>query len=91
MKSAYEIAMSRLETESPTVKLTDAQRAEIAEIDNQSLAKIAERRIFIEDEIKAAAGDRLALDQLQQQLASEIRRLEDECETRKERVRSSAG
>ncbi len=87
MKSAYEIAMSRLESESPTVKLTDAQRAEIAEIDSQSQAKIAERRIFIEGEIKSAAHDRLAVDQLQQQLASEIRRLEEECEERKERVR----
>jgi hypothetical protein len=89
MKSAYEIAMSRLERESPTLKLTDAQRAEIAEIDSQFQAKIAERRLFIEGEIRKSAGDPAAIEQLQKQLSSEVRRLEDDCEARKNRVRAA--
>ena len=44
MKSAYEIAMGRLEAQTPTVKLSDAQKAELAEIDNLYEAKLAERR-----------------------------------------------
>ncbi len=89
MKSAYEIAMSRLEQESPSLKLTDAQRAEIAEIDSQFQAKLAERRLFIEGGIKNASGDPAAIEQLQKQLSSEVRRLEDDCETRKNKVRAS--
>ncbi len=35
MKSAYELAMERLEKGAPTIKLTDDQKAQIAEIDSQ--------------------------------------------------------
>lgn len=87
MKSAYELAMSRLEASSPVTKLTDAQKAELAEIDNLFLARIAERRVFLEGEIQKAAGDPLAQDQLRRQLAGEVARLEEDREARKEKVR----
>lgn len=89
MKSAYELAMERLEKESPTAKLTEQQKAEIAEIDNQCRAKIAEREVFLKDQIAKAQfkGDLGEIAQLEDQLAREIRRLNDECETKKERVR----
>lgn len=87
MKSAYEIAMSRLEASAPTAKLTDAQKAELAEIDSLYASKVAERRVFLEGEIAKAARDFTAQEQLRQQLRSEIARLEAEREERKERVR----
>ena len=54
MKSAYELAMERLEKQSPSAKLTDKQRAEIAEIDKVFRAKIAEKELFLKDEITKA-------------------------------------
>lgn len=90
MKSAYELAMSRLDAQSPAVKLTDAQKAELAEIDNLFLARIAERRVFLEGEIRNSAGDPVAQDQLRRQLAGEVARLEEDREARKEKVRRSA-
>ncbi len=87
MKSAYEIAMSRLDATAPSVKLTAAQKVELAEIDNLYLSRVAERRVFLEAEIRKAAGDRVAEGELRRQLAGEIARLEEECEEKKERVR----
>lgn len=89
MKSAYELAMERLEAKSPTKKLTEAQRAEIAEIDSLYQSKIAERRVFLEGEIAKNANNPFEQDALHKQLASDIRRLEDESEAKKERVRAS--
>ncbi|HEY8900159.1 MAG TPA: hypothetical protein VIM61_07090, partial [Chthoniobacterales bacterium] len=60
MKSAYELSMERLAAKEPAVKLTDAKKAELAEIDNLYTAKVAERRVFLEGEIRNAAGDRMA-------------------------------
>lgn len=87
MKSAYELAMSRLEKAAPTVTLTDTQKQELAELDSLYSAKIAERRLLLEPEIAKAAGNPLEQEALQKQLRSEVARLEDERETKKERVR----
>ena len=46
MKSAYELAMERLQKGSPTITLTSEQKAELAEIDSSFNAKIAERKFF---------------------------------------------
>jgi hypothetical protein len=90
MKSAYEIAMSRLDAKSPSVKVTAAQKAELAEIDNLFTARVAERKVFLEGEIKKAAGDPVAEEQLRRQLAGEIARIEEEREAKKDRVRRGA-
>ena len=90
MKSAYEIAMSRLDAKSPSVKVTAAQKTELAEIDNLFTARVAERKVFLEGEIRKAAGDPLAEEQLRRQLASEIARLEEEREAKKDKVRRGA-
>lgn len=88
MKSAYELAMGRLEKESPSIqKLSDEQKRELAEIDSEFAAKIAERRIFLEGEI--ASAHPAEAEQLRSQLAAEVRRLEEERETRKEKIRSA--
>ncbi len=88
MKSAYELAMERLEASAPSQKLSDAQRAEIAEIDNLYQSKIAERRVFLNGEIARSVNNPPEADALRKQLGSEIRRLEEECETKKEKARS---
>jgi hypothetical protein len=90
MKSAYELAMERLEKHSPSSKLTDDQRAQLAEIDSLYRSKMAERELLIADQIRReqAAGKPSEVEKLQQQLASELRRLTEECESKKENVRT---
>ena len=47
MKSAYDLAMERLEKNSPTHKLTEEQKASIAEIESICRSKIAERELLL--------------------------------------------
>ncbi len=54
MKSAYELAMERLNKTSPTVKLTDEQKKQLADLDSQCAAKIAERELLLQGEITKA-------------------------------------
>ena len=93
MKSAYELAMERLEKASPSVALTEDQKQEIAELDSVYRAKIAEREVFLKDQISKAqiAGNLEEMQSLEKQLASEMRRLQDECEAKKEKLRSRFG
>lgn len=92
MKSAYELAMERLNKTSPTVKLSDKQKAELAEIDSRYAAKIAERELFLKDEMRKAAQkpDYEALEQLEKQLVNDRRNLEAEKEEKKQKVRDAA-
>ena len=92
MKSAYELAMERLEKAAPTQKLTDAQKAEIAEIDNLARARVAEKELLLGDQIAKAkaAADFAALDSLEKQLAAERQRIQEEAEAKKQRVRANA-
>ena len=89
MKSAYELAMERLNKTSPPQKISDAQKKELAEIDSKYAAKIAEREIFVKGEMARAAdkGDYEALAQLEKQLVSDRKSLEAEKEEKKEKVR----
>ena len=89
MKSAYELAMERLEKESPSIKLTDDQRSQLAEIDSLYKSKMAEKELLLRDQIQReqAAGKFKEVESLQQQLSSELRRLAQECESKKESVR----
>jgi hypothetical protein len=91
MKSAYELAMERLEKASPSISLTEDQKKEIAEIDSVYRAKIAEKEVFLKDQIRKAqgAGNLEEAESLEKQLASEIRRLQEDCETKKEKLRAS--
>ena len=93
MKSAYELAMERLEKSAPTVKLTDEQKAQIAEIDSTYKARIAEKELFLQDKIKQARlnGAIAEFEQHEKQLATEIRRLQEDCEEKKAKVRASTG
>jgi hypothetical protein len=89
MKSAYELAMERLQKAAPSTPISDEQKAAIAEIDGRYRAKIAEREVFLQGEIAKvrAAGDADELASIEKQLASELRRLRQECEEKKEAIR----
>ncbi len=94
MKSAYELAMERLNKTAPLAKLTQEQKKELAELDSQYAAKLAEREIFLKGEIEKAAGkgDWEAMEQLQDQLVRERKSVQAELEEKKEAVRrKSAG
>jgi hypothetical protein len=89
MKSAYELAMERLQKQAPVTKITKEQKSQLAELDDRYKAKRAERELFLKGEIaKAAAkGDAKEYEELQQQLARDLRRLDEELESKKEKVR----
>jgi hypothetical protein len=91
MKSAYELAMERLQQKAPTVVLTDEQKQQIAEIESTFKARIAEKELFLRGEISKAqeAGNTEEAESLQKQLTAEIRRLLDEAEEKKEKLRTS--
>jgi hypothetical protein len=93
MKSAYELAMERLEKSAPSVALTAEQKAEIAEVDSTFKARIAERELFLKSEIAKAesAGNLEEVQSLQKQLSIEIRRLQEEGEAKKEKLRATFG
>jgi len=93
MKSAYELAMERLQKTDPGVSLTDEQKKQLAEIDSNFKAKIAEREVFLKDQIQKVqmSGKFDEVEALQKQLASEVRRLQDDCESKKEKLRKGFG
>ena len=90
MKSAYELAMERLEKQSPTAKLNDAQKEKITELESLTKAKKAEKELFLRGEItKAEAkGDYEAIEQLQKQLNYEMQKLDEDLERKKDKVRN---
>ncbi len=88
MKSAYELAMERLEKSAPSVSLTDEQKAQIAEIDSSYRAKIAEKELFLTDQIRKAQNLEEA-ESLKQQMSVEVRRLQEDCEEKKTKLRAS--
>ncbi|MEM1158761.1 MAG: hypothetical protein AAGH72_10955 [Verrucomicrobiota bacterium] len=92
MKSAYERAMERFGGGDSTPKLTDEQKAQIAEINTIYEAKIAERQTFLGSKIaEARATDHLAeIEQLEKQLASDVLVLQEEWEAKKNKVWQAA-
>ena len=91
MKTAYELAMERLNKTAPAVKLTGAQKKELAELDSKYAAKIAGREIALKQEMDQAAGDVEKAEALRQQLSDERKKLQAELEEKKESVRRAAG
>jgi hypothetical protein len=91
MKSAYELAMERLEKKAPSVALTAEQKAQIAEVDSTFKARIAERELFLKEEISKAqaAGNLEEAATLQKQLTIDLRRLQEDAEAKKEKLRAS--
>jgi len=93
MKSAYELAMERLERDDPesAKPLTGAQKAELAEIEDRFKARKAERKVFLDQQLAKARteGDSEAVAQLERQIADELARLDEEKEAAKDKVRQT--
>ncbi len=93
MKSAYELAMERLAKSDPSAArpLTPEQKARLAEIDRVYQGKLAEREIFLQQQLDRALADQKLeeVDKIKQQLANERARLDEEREAEKDRVRQS--
>ena len=91
MKSAFELAMERLEKESPTQELTNEQKVKLSELSKIYEAKIADKEVFLNGEIAKAeeAGEFEQIDQLTKQLASERKFLDEELEQKKNEVRGA--
>ncbi len=91
MKSAYELAMERLQATDPDAgaPLTSDQKARLAEIDRIYQGKTAEREIFLKKQLDdlLAAGNGEEADKVKKQLAGEKARLAEEKEEEKEKVR----
>ncbi|MFH1741774.1 MAG: hypothetical protein ABIH23_22440 [bacterium] len=95
MKTAYELAMERLEKESPSSgkKMTADQKKRLGEVEDQGQAKIAERRIMAEKEIRdlQMQGKFEEIRKTQDDLATDIRKIEEEKEVKKNRIRQEEG
>ena len=94
MKSAYELAMERLDADAGEAgpALTDEQREKLAEVDRRYKAKIAEREIFLRKQLDDALGkrDETEAEQIRTQLSNERLRLEEEQESAKDKIRTEA-
>ena len=89
MKTAYELAMERLNKTAPIQKLNPDQKKAIAEAETQAAAKIAGREVFLKGEMEKAisSGDDAGLEQLEKQLVNERKALQAELEDKKEQLR----
>ena len=83
--------MERLQKTAPSLSLTDDQKEELAELDSKYRAKIAEKELFVKDQIRKAQTEGKVddIDSLRKQLTSEVRRLHEECEAAKEKLRNT--
>jgi hypothetical protein len=91
MKSAYELAMERLAKSDPAAgqTLSPGQKTRLAEIDRVYQGKIAEREIFLKQQLNQAYAEQKAeeVEKITKQIANEKARLEEERESEKDKVR----
>ena len=91
MKSAYELAMERLSKADAGSRkvLTAEQRSRLAEIDRVYKGKVAEREIFLKQQLDQAltGTDADEVEKIRKQMASEKARLEEDREAEKDAVR----
>src|SRR5262245_36771082 len=95
VKSAYELAMEKLKKKDSeqgleAAPLTDAQKQEIAEIRSFYRAKLAEREILFQSELKKAraTGDAEAVTTTEENYRRDRRIFESEMEEKLRAVRS---
>ncbi|MEI8288433.1 MAG: hypothetical protein WCH99_03085 [Verrucomicrobiota bacterium] len=87
MKSSYELTMERLKRTAPVVKITAAQKKQIAELESRYAAQIAGREIALKAEMASVADDAEAEGALREQLIAERKKYQAELEEKKEQVR----
>jgi hypothetical protein len=91
MKSSFELAMERLAKSDPSASttITPAQKARLAEIDRTYQGKLAEREIFLKQQLEQAFAAQNAdeIEKVKKQLGSERARLEEDRDAEKDAVR----
>lgn len=93
MKSAYELAMERLDQKhGKRAPLSAEQKKAIGEIDERVKAKIAELEIMLKPRVgeAMAAGDFELAQKVEENLRKEIASAREDGEAEKERVRAGA-
>ena len=90
IKSAYDLAMERL-GKSSTPKLTDKQKARLAELDRVYTAKIAEVELDLKPKIAAvrAHGDAEGMQKLEELLRAQVQKLRNKLEAEKDAIRNA--
>ncbi len=90
MKSAYELALERLEAQGidrpDAGSITDADRTEISDIRSRAKAKLAQLEISYQQTLKTQA-DPVARQQEEEEYLAERRRIEEQRDTQIARVR----
>jgi hypothetical protein len=82
MKSAYELAMERLNQEYPSRTLSDEEKVELADIDKKYDAKIAE--VNLTHDSKVATLNPMELMAAQQEMNAEVASLNEKRESEKD-------
>ncbi len=91
LKSALDLAMERLaQRDGAHTKLTDAQKAALAEVDRKTKAKLAEREILGNDRLTKAGEDPEKIEPIKAQQRAEIEKIKARAEEEKERIRKGA-
>lgn len=93
MKSAYELAMERLNQKmGKPPPLSAAQKTAIAEIERRATAKKAETEILFRDRMREAREQRepALVHKIEEELRDELARIRDRAEQEKEAVRRDA-
>jgi len=90
MKSAYELAMERLGKQSPTVKLSAAQKKRLAELESIYKARVAEKELQLRADIARAAeaGEAETAQELERRWVAERKSLQEELEGKKDAIRA---
>lgn len=93
MKTAYEIALEKMGLKGSGPKLTAEQKKQLAELDSQYAARIAECELKYRQQIEAAAGggDFDEMERLQEELVNERKKLKAELEEKKDAIWKAAG
>ena len=93
MKSAYQLAMEKLEQETPSNHrtLSDSQKKALQETEKKYQAKFAEREIFLNQTLQKASreGNGLEVEKIKRQLIDEKAMIGEEKEQEKEKIRNS--
>lgn len=89
MKSAYELAMERLNKVAPTKTLTAAQKEQIAELESLYKSRIAQAELAADGDVAAAVhdGNEELANEIRTRLQKDRAKLLAELEEKKERVR----
>ncbi|MDW8308128.1 MAG: hypothetical protein RMK20_02000 [Verrucomicrobiales bacterium] len=93
MKTAYEIALEKMGLKGPAPRLTPEQKKQLAELDAQYAARIAECELKYRQQIEAAAGrgDFDETERLEEALVNERKKLKAELEEKKDAIWKAAG